>query len=85
MQAAYFMMMDWIAWEASFETKYKLDPKITQEFVDFGTTILSSEHDKYLGGAPAEFLPQMLLEENPVRSFPSCLHCIDFGRTHLKQ
>ena len=32
---------------------------------------INTRAEKNLGGAPPEFLPQMLLEENPVRLFPS--------------
>ena len=72
MQAVYFIAF---GWQQSDEQKdsnfnFRLDEKSLMEMVKYGMALFMGDEDKSLGGAPAEFLPQMLMEDNPVHSFP---------------
>jgi len=72
MQALYIVLADWQASAAS-----KADPILRLVNDDLKDIVIHlgaffcSDKNENLGGAPAEFLPQMILEENPVRLFPA--------------
>ena len=67
MQAFFFVMMDWQALKLTRDADPSLDMDTLLEMNMHASDALLGGENTNLGGAPLEFLPQMLLEENPVR------------------
>ena len=77
MQATYLMLLDWQRSDPQRDpnSASSLDEDILKEMIKNGMVTFIGSEDKYRGGAPPEFLPQMLLEEDPVRVFPILKTC----------
>ena len=71
MQDLYVMLADWQGSGARTGPKSSQYEDALEDVVITLCGFFIADKDTTLGGAPAEFLPQMLLEENAVRHFPA--------------